>query len=76
MNSHLHANVRRSLGQLTLISFGAAVLFAGLFQATKIEPISRISLFAEDPYDAVASIAFQIALAAGLISLIRWRRLS
>jgi hypothetical protein len=42
-----------------------------LFQLSKIPAIQGDAPFAEDPYDAVASFAFQIAMAIALLSLAR-----
>jgi hypothetical protein len=43
-----------------------------LFQLSKIRSVQNIAPFAEDPYDAVASVAFQIALGVAILSLARF----
>jgi len=60
-----------SLKRATIAAFITALVFYALFQLSKIPAISNFSPFAEDPYDIVPSIAFQIALLAALLSLAR-----
>lgn len=60
-----------SLKRATITAFITSLVFYVLFQLSKIPAISGISPFADDPYDIVPSIAFQIALLAGLLSLAR-----
>lgn len=60
-----------SLKHATYVAFITSITFWLLFQLSKISAISNISPFAEDPYDAVPSLAFQIAVAIGLLSLAR-----
>jgi hypothetical protein len=47
------------------------VAFYVLFQLSKLQAISAVNPFANDPYDAVGSIAVQVALAVGLLTLAR-----
>jgi hypothetical protein len=74
MNQSLETHARRALSVAAVLSFGASVALAVAFQLSKTSAISAISPFAEDPPDLVASIGFQVALAGGLIGLIRWMR--
>jgi hypothetical protein len=60
-----------SLKRSTITAFITSLVFYVLFQLSKIPAISIASPFAEDPYDAVASIAFQGALLTALLSLAR-----
>jgi hypothetical protein len=60
-----------SLKRATITAFITALVFYTLFQLSKIPTISNVSPFADDPYDIVPSIAFQIALLAALLSLAR-----
>ncbi len=55
----------------TAASLGLMVFF---FAAKHRTPFARIVPFGEDPYDAVGSIGFQLALVASLISLLRGAR--
>jgi hypothetical protein len=48
-----------------------SVVFWLLFQLSKVRVIQSAAPFAEDPYDAIASFAFQIALVVSLLSLAR-----
>jgi len=61
----------RSLKYATISAFITSGVFALLFQLSKIRAIQNAAPFADDPFDAVASFAFQIALAVGLLSLAR-----
>jgi hypothetical protein len=61
----------KPLKQAVFAAFSTAILFWILFQASKIRSIMAIVPFAEDPYDAVASFAFEAALAAAILSLAR-----
>jgi hypothetical protein len=60
-----------SLRTVTYSAFLTSVIFWLLFQSSKIPPIQAVAPFANDPYDAVASFAFQIALAIALLSIAR-----
>jgi hypothetical protein len=59
------------LKRATYSAFITSVVFWLLFQLSKIRVIQSAAPFAEDPYDAVASFAFQIALVVSLLSLAR-----
>jgi hypothetical protein len=59
------------LRRATYSAFATAVIFWILFQLSKIRAIQDASPFANDPYDAVASFAFQIAMLLGLLSVAR-----
>ncbi len=54
----------------------AAFLFAGFFQINKQGSFRDINPFAEDPYDAVGSFAFQAALLVGVLTFARALRQS
>lgn len=60
-----------SLKRATYSAFTTSVVFWFLFQLSKIRGIQNAAPFADDPYDAVASFAFQIAMAIALLSLAR-----
>lgn len=60
-----------SLKRATHSAFITSMVFWLLFLLSKISAIGNISPFAEDPYDAVASFAFQIAIVIALLSLAR-----
>jgi hypothetical protein len=60
-----------SLRCATLSAFASSLTFWLFFQLTKIRAIQAVTPFAHDPYDAVASFAFQIAVLVGLLSLAR-----
>jgi len=60
-----------NLKRATYSAFLTSLVFWLLFQLSKIGVIQNASPFAEDPYDAVASFAFQIAMAIALLSLAR-----
>jgi hypothetical protein len=51
-----------------------AVAFLAWFQLTKSDVVGSASPFAEDPFDAVGSIAVEAALAIGVLSLARSAR--
>ena len=56
----------------SLIVFVLALLFAFFFDFTKHNPsLSPINPFADDPYDAIGSFAFQATIFFGLLSLFR-----
>jgi len=60
-----------SLRQAVLAAFATSLVFWLLFQLSKLPAIQSASPFAKDPFDAVASFAFQIAVAISLLSLAR-----
>lgn len=61
----------RSLRRATYLALATSLAFWAIFQLSKIRAIQVASPFANDPYDAVGSFAFQIALALGFLSLAR-----
>jgi hypothetical protein len=69
------AQAIRRIHRLTALVLLAAVLFYGFFQVNKRGPLGAISPFAVDPYDAVGSFAFQVALLAVLLTYARALRL-
>lgn len=63
---------QNSLTAISCFSFVSAILFYIFFMASKHIPfLSVVAPFLEDPYDAVGSFAFQIALLAGILNLVR-----
>lgn len=55
-----------------LAIFGIALLLFAFFDQTKhFPPLSAVTPFLEDPFDAVGSFATQLAIFAGLITLLR-----
>ena len=52
-----------------------ALGFLAFFQLGKAGPLREVNPFGEDPYDAVGSIAIQLALLSGLLSYARALRL-
>ena len=64
--------VPRTLRQDALCVFALAVSFFFFFQASKhVTAWARVNPFAEDPYDAVGSLSFQLAVLLGALSCIR-----
>ncbi|MSP14380.1 MAG: hypothetical protein EXR62_15685 [Chloroflexi bacterium] len=61
----------KPIHKATLLAFMAAVAFGLFFQLSKLAVISSISPFAEDPVDAIGSIAVQVAVAVAILSLAR-----
>ncbi|MEZ4864751.1 MAG: hypothetical protein R3C14_25795 [Caldilineaceae bacterium] len=56
----------------SIIVFIFAVVFAAFFDITKQNLyLSPVNPFADDPYDAIGSFAFQAAVFFGLLSLFR-----
>ncbi len=64
----------RNAWRLGWLSLAAAAALAAFFQGAKHGPFRGINPFLDDPADAVGSIAFQLALVAGLLSLARGLR--
>jgi len=60
-----------SLKPAVYSAFTTSLIFWLLFQLSKTRSIQNASPFANDPYDAVGSFGFQIAVAAGLLTLAR-----
>ena len=59
----------RRIHAVAALIFGAAVVFYLFFQVNKGGPFRDINPFGNDPYDAVGSFAFQIALLVGFLGL-------
>lgn len=63
-----------SARRATALTIVATLTFWAFFQLSKLQVISEISPFAEDPVDAIGSFAFQIALVVGFLTFARsWR---
>jgi hypothetical protein len=60
-----------SLRHATYSALLTSVIFCLLFQLSKNAAIQNVAPLSNDPYDAVASFSFQIALAIALLSLAR-----
>jgi hypothetical protein len=52
----------------TLLTFMASLIFWAFFQLSKSPAFAAVNPFAEDPVDAIGSIAVQVALAVSLLS--------
>jgi hypothetical protein len=66
----------KSIHRVTALILLAAILFYLFFQVNKAAPFVETNPFANDPYDAVGSFAFQVALLVSLLTyarMIRWR---
>ncbi len=66
----------KRIHQVTALIFATAIIFYIFFQVNKRSPFVEANPFAVDPYDAVGSIAIQLALLISLLSyarIIRWR---
>jgi hypothetical protein len=61
----------KRIHQVTALIFAAAILFYLFFQVNKRSPFVAANPFANDPYDAVGSIAIQVALLISLLSYAR-----
>ncbi len=63
---------KRSSDWATFVTFGIALAFFAFFQLPKLMPaLADTYPWAIDPYDAVGSFGFQIAVFIGLLSLLR-----
>jgi hypothetical protein len=70
-----HRNIKR-LHRITALILVATIVFYLFFQINKRTPFVNANPFAVDPYDAVGSIAIQVALLTGLLTysrVLRWR---
>ncbi len=66
----------KTIHRVTALILLSAVIFYLFFQINKADPFVNSNPFANDPYDAVGSIAFQAALLIGILSyarVLRWR---
>jgi len=66
---------RQVVYRVTRLTLMAAVAFWLFFGLSKREPFRSVNPFADDPYDAVGSLAFQVAVLVGLLSYARALRL-
>jgi len=71
----LDAQAIRRIHHASALVFLAALLFYLFFQVNKGGPLGEINPFAVDPYDAVGSFAFQLALLVGVLTYARALRL-
>jgi hypothetical protein len=55
----------RSLQWVSAFVFAAALLFLAFFQLAKSASLQEVAPFREDPYDAVGSMAIQVAVLIG-----------
>jgi hypothetical protein len=56
----------------SLRSLFLVLMFYGFFEASKhVSSIAKVNPFADDPYDGIGSIAVQLALFLGLLSVLR-----
>ncbi len=60
----------------TLLSFTASLIFWTFFQISKKPDFAAVNPFADDPVDAIGSIAVQVAFAVSLLTLARAARVS
>jgi hypothetical protein len=65
----------KRIHQVTALIFTTAIIFYLFFQVNKRSPFVEANPFAVDPYDAVGSIAFQVALLISLLSYSRVLRM-
>ena len=66
----------KRIHRMTVLILIAAIVFYLFFQINKRSPFVEFNPFAVDPYDAVGSIAIQVALLISLLTyarVIRWR---
>jgi magnesium-transporting ATPase (P-type) len=54
-----------------LLAFVASVFFWAFFQMSKLPDFAAVNPFADDPVDAIGSMAVQVALAVSLLTLAR-----
>jgi hypothetical protein len=65
----------KRIHRVTALIFFTAIIFYLFFQVNKRSPFVEANPFANDPYDAVGSIAFQVALLISLLSYARVLRM-
>jgi hypothetical protein len=66
----------KTIHRVTALTLLSALIFYLFFQINKADAFVNSNPFANDPYDAVGSIAFQAALLIGILSYaraLRWR---
>jgi hypothetical protein len=59
------------LQRAALLTFVASLFFCAFFQISKLPDFAAVNAFAEDPVDAIGSIAVQVALAVSVLTLAR-----
>jgi hypothetical protein len=72
----MNAQNSKYIHRITASIFVIAIIFYLFFQVNKRSPFVEANPFAVDPYDAVGSIAIQVALLISLLTyarVIRWR---
>lgn len=65
----------RIVHRTAMLHFALALGFLGFFQLSKASPLREVNPFGDDPYDAVGSVAVQLALLCGALSYARALRL-
>jgi hypothetical protein len=65
----------KRIHQVTALIFATAIIFFLFFQVNKRSPFVEANPFAVDPFDAIGSIAIQLALLISLLSYARVIRL-
>jgi hypothetical protein len=68
--------VATHLQRAALLTFVASLIFWAFFQISKSPNFAAVNPFAEDPVDAIGSIAVQVALAVGVLTLARAAQVS
>lgn len=71
MQASLSKRLTQSLLNATLLTLTASVAFGALFQLSKQPVFVNVNPFAEDPADAVGSIAVQVAACVAVLTLAR-----
>ncbi|HXX64980.1 MAG TPA: hypothetical protein VEO56_14365, partial [Bacteroidota bacterium] len=61
--------------RVSALTAALAIVFTLFFQLSKAGPFREVNPFLDDPYDAVGSIAFQVALLVGVLTFARSLRL-
>ena len=61
----------RSLQRVSALVFAAALLFLAFFLLAKTAPFREVTPFREDPFDAVGSMAIQVAVLIGGLTWVR-----
>ena len=63
--------IANDLWRAAMLTLGAALGFAAFFQLSKSPVFSAVNPFADDPVDAIGSIAVQVAFAVSVLTLAR-----
>ena len=69
----LHLTIH--LQRLSILTLLAALVFWAFFQWSKAPPVGPVNPFADDPVDAIGSIAIQVGWVCGLLALARGLRI-